>query len=288
MENKKVLITGANGYIGKHVTNYFLNNTDYQVLTLDISPALNENVSKHYQLDFLNNSDDKDLFEKLDKPDIIIHLAWKDGFNHNSNEHLKNLNLHYQFIKNMIDSNCQSISIMGSMHEIGYFEGEVNSNTPSNPLSLYGISKNALRQAVLSYCENKKTLIKWLRAFYITGDDKNNKSIFSKILEMEKENKTTFPFTDGLNKYDFIDVEKLAEQISLASIQDKYNGIINVCSGKPISLKEKVEEFIKNKKLNIHPEYGVYPTRKYDSPCIFGNSETINKILESSEYEKNN
>ena len=103
--------------------------------------------------------------------------------------------------------------------------------------------------------KDKKCFFKWLRAFYITGDDKNNHSIFSKILHMEEEKKIVFPFTDGLNKYDFIDVDILAKQIVLASIQNEYNGIINVCSGKPQSLKDAVNNFIKNNNLQIRPEY---------------------------------
>ena len=67
---------------------------------------------------------------------------------------------------------------MGTVHEIGYYEGDVNANTPCNPLSMYGIAKNALRQAMLMYCEDKNVSLKWLRAYYITGDDQNNKSIY--------------------------------------------------------------------------------------------------------------
>ena len=71
---------------------------------------------------------------------------------------------------------------MGSMHEIGYHVGEVNNDTHCNPMSLYGIAKNALRQAVLTYVDGKDVSVKWLRAFYITGDDVHNNSIFAKIL----------------------------------------------------------------------------------------------------------
>jgi dTDP-6-deoxy-L-talose 4-dehydrogenase (NAD+) len=131
----------------------------------------------------------------------------------------------------------------------------------------------------MNYVEDKDVSLKWLRAYYITGDDKCNNSIFAKILQMAEEGKKTFPFTDGKNKYDFIDVDELAKQISLASIQAKVSGIINVCSGEPISLKDKVELFIKEKGIDIQPEYGVYPSRKYDSPIIYGNPNLIKLIL---------
>ena len=91
--------------------------------------------------------------------------------------------------------------------------------------------------------------------------------------------KKTFPFTNGTNKYDFINIKELSRQISEASIQNKVEGIINVCSGKPIALKDMVETFIKDNNLNIRPCYGAFPDRKYDSPAIWGDASKINSIL---------
>ena len=65
-----------------------------------------------------------------------------------------------------------------------------------------------------------------------------------------------------------------------ASTQSEYNGIINVCTGEPVSLADKVEEFIQQKNLDIKLQYGVFPDRPYDSPIIYGNAEIIRKIME--------
>lgn len=273
-----ILVTGANGYIGRHVLQKLLKLTN-NVSVVDINFCeVMQNV-KQYKEDILDKCSSDDLYNKLGAPNVLIHLAWKDGFNHKSDAHLRNLSAHYEFIRNMVDHGCKNVAIMGTMHEIGYWEGEINENTPCNPMSLYGIAKNALRQAITTYCEDKDISLKWLRAFYITGDDQHNKSIFSKILDMEAEGKTTFPFTDGKCKYDFQDIELLAEQIVKTSLQTKINGIINVCSGKPVSLKDKVEEFIKKHNLNIKPEYGAFPSRKYDSPAVWGNATIIKGIM---------
>lgn len=279
----KILITGVGGYIGRHVLSNALIMKDLEVSVIDIKPI--DTTAKCYTMDFLKEAADPDLYQRLGAPDVIIHLAWQDGFNHKSDAHLKNLPAHYQFIKNMVDSGCKSISVMGSMHEIGYHIGQVNNDTPCNPMSLYGIAKNALRQAVMTYAEGKDVSLKWLRAFYITGDDAHNNSIFAKILQMAKEGKKTFPFTDGKSRFDFEDVDELSKQIIAASLQDRISGIINVCSGKSTPLKEKVESFIKENHLNITPEYGAFPSRKYDSPEIYGNAELINQIMSETKVE---
>ena len=275
----KVLITGANGYIGQHVLQQALKLTK-NVSVVDI--RFNERIPNvtYYEENILAQCSSEDLYDKLGRPDTIIHMAWQDGFNHKSDAHLRHLSEHYEFIRNMVDHGCKSISVMGTMHEIGYFEGKVDENTPCNPMSPYGIAKNALRQATLTYVQDKDVSLKWLRAFYITGDDARNKSIFAKILEMANEGKKSFPFTDGKCKYDFLDIDTLADQIVKASLQNEVSGIINVCSGKPVALKDKVEEFISANNLNIKPEYGAFPSRKYDSPAIWGNADIINKILQ--------
>ncbi len=277
----KVLITGANGYIGHHVVQKAIEQ-QLDVSVVDIKFNEKQDGVTYYTDDILQDASAPDLYKRLGSPDVIIHMAWQDGFNHNADSHMLKLPQHYRFIKNMVDSGCPSIAVMGSMHEVGYHEGEINADTPCNPMSLYGIAKNALRQSVMTYCDNKDVSLKWLRGFYITGDDAHNKSIFAKILEMASNGQKSFPFTSGLNKYDFIEVDRLATYIVAAATQNDVNGIINVCSGKPVALKDKVDEFIKAKHLDIKPEYGAYPSRKYDSPAVWGNADLINQIMKKS------
>ncbi len=281
---KKILVTGANGYIGRHIVSKLLSTNKYTVIATDIKKN-STNDDNFVELDLLNNYDNPDLYHTLNSPDICIHLAWQNGFNHSAISHLQNIDKHYCLLKNLIDSGCKNISVMGTMHEVGYYEGAITETTPCNPLSLYGIAKNALRQAILTYSKSNNVSLKWLRAYYITGDDNNNKSIFSKILQFAKEGKKSFPFTDGKPKYDFLDIEQLATQIILASTQNDIDGIINCCSGSPVSLKDKVEEFISNNNLQIEPEYGAFPNRAYDSPAIWGDATIINLIKSRSENE---
>lgn len=278
---KKIIITGANGYIGSHVVKEMCNIApNDHIIAIDFKNDKIDPRAHFLNNDILNNASSANQESLYDGSiDCCIHLAWQDGFNHNANSHIENLFKHYNFITRIIEAGCQNITVMGSMHEVGYHEGMVNEFTPCNPLSPYGISKNSLRQLIQAYINDKNISFKWLRAFYITGDDTNNKSIFSKIIQFENEQKTTFPFTDGKNKHDFIDIKDLAKQIAFAAIQNKTSGIINVCSGTATSLKDKVEEFIHTKKFKIRPEYGVFPTRKYDSPIIYGDNTKINEIM---------
>ena len=122
----------------------------------------------------------------------------------------------------------------------------------------------------------------WLRAYYITGDEAHGSSIFAKIAQAELDGKTTFPFTSGQNKYDFIDLDELATMIVAASVQNKVNGIINVCTGQPRTLADRVEQFLRDKNYKIKLDYGVFPDRPYDSPGVWGDPTKINAILKDA------
>lgn len=274
----KILITGANGYIGSHVVKEALND-GHEVIAADIRF---DNVdARAAQCTESIFSGDKDIYKKIGSPDVLIHLAWQDGFVHNSKAHIGNLSKHYEFLTNMIEGGLPLLSVMGTMHEIGYHEGAIDENIPCNPMSQYGIAKNALRQSVLLAAKDSQCKVHWLRAYYITGDDLKANSIFAKITKAAQEGQKEFPFTTGKNKYDFIDVKDLAKMIVKASVQDKVNGIINVCSGNPVSLADRVELFIKENNFDIKLKYGAFPDRAYDSPIIYGNAEKINEILKT-------
>lgn len=271
----KVVVTGASGYIGRHVVDALIK-MHHEVIAVDmINKGINTDAT-FLSLDIFSD----DIYNKLGRPDACIHMAWKDGFNHASDAHMGMLSKHYAFIKNMIDGGVKYLSVMGTMHEIGYYEGCVDENTPTNPLSMYGIAKNALREASLLLADKSDTALMWLRAYYILGDDSNNNSIFTKITQMEHEGKASFPFVSGKNKYDFIHVDELAKQIVTASTQSEITGIINCCSGKPVSLADKVNEFIEKNHYSIRPDYGKFPERPYDSPAIWGDNTKINLIME--------
>lgn len=274
IRDMKILVTGANGYIGQGVVKQ-LSNMNIDVIATDIVMGKVHEKAKVMEADIFET---KDPYEYFGRPDAVVHLAWRDGFKHNSEAHIMDLSKHYMFLKKMIDAGIKKVCVMGSMHEVGFYEGSINESTPCNPMSLYGIAKNALRNAVQIYADEKKVEFLWLRGFYIVGNVEYGCSIFSKIAQAASEGKKTFPFTTGENQYDFIEYNQFCKQIADAVLQDEISGIVNCCSGYPMKLAERVERFIAENNFDIKLEYGAFPDRLYDSKAVWGNADKIKEI----------
>ena len=274
----KILVTGANGYLGQGIVKHILD-TGNKVVAVDFSV---DHVDDRAEKIACNLFETSDPYHFFGEPDVVLHLAWRDGFVHYSDAHINDLPMHYDFIKKLADSDARNIAVMGSMHEIGFFEGCIKEDTPCNPTTPYGISKNALRELTKALCSKKEKNFMWLRGYYIVGNSEYGSSIFSKITAAEKEHKKEFPFTMGKNQFDFIDYEEFCEQVARAVIQEDVLGIINICSGSPERLADRVERFIRENNYQIKLNYGAFPDRPYDSQAVWGDASKIKAILARS------
>ena len=271
----KILVTGANGYLGQGIVKAILENGN-EVIAADFKT---DNVDAGAISFACNMFEIENPYEYFGKPDALLHLAWRDGFVHYSNAHIDDLPNHFSFIKKMAEAGIEQIAVMGSMHEIGFFEGSINESTPCHPTTPYGISKNALRDLVQMVCKQKNIVFQWMRGYYIVGNSKYGSSIFSKITAAVEEGKKEFPFTLGQNQYDFIDYPDFCNQVAAVVGQKKEQGIFNICSGRPEKLADRVERFIKENNYDIKLQYGAFPDRPYDSKAIWGDDSKIKKIM---------
>lgn len=278
----KVLVTGANGYLGLGIVKQLLDD-NMEVIAADIkTDSIDDRAIKV----------DCDLFsveypyEHFGKPEVVLHLAWKNGFVHNSDHHIDDLPKHHRFLLKLFNSAVKRIAVMGSMHEVGFYEGSINEHTACNPMSLYGIAKDALRHDVEYMAKTYNKEYQWLRGYYIVGNTTYGSSIFSKLYKAaSEEGKEEFPFTHGLNQFDFINYEDFCLRTASAVEQHKINGIINICTGRPEKLADRVERFIKENGFTIKLKYGAFQDRPYDSIAVWGNSQKIEEILSAREVK---
>lgn len=280
----KVLVTGANGYLGQGVVKELL---EMGCNVVAACHSHTEVVDNRAIIKECNIFEIENPYEYFEKPDILLHMAWRDGFVHYSESHFDDLPKHVHFINKFARSNVKTIASIGSMHEIGFYEGSIDENTSCWPKSFYGIAKNALREAVQVLCNQNKKIFQWYRGFYIVGNTQYGSSIFSKITSAAERGEKEFPFTMGQNQFDFINYKDFCYQIAVAVQQTEVNGIINICTGCPEKLSDRVERFIIDNKYDIKLKYGVFPDRPYDSKAVWGNNNKISMIMNNNKKSNN-
>lgn len=272
----KILVTGANGYLGTGIVKSLLDKGQ-EVIAVDFSIDKVDCRAERIEGSVF---DMEDPYVQCGKPECVLHLAWRDGFQHFSDAHIEDLPIHVAFLKKMA-GNINQLAVMGSMHEVGFFEGSIDEHVPCHPQSFYGIAKNALRDTASVLAAQNQIIFQWLRGFYIVGNSPVGSSIFAKIAYAAQNGKREFPFTMGQNQFDFLDYEEFCEQAANTVRQTEVDGIINICSGRPEKLADRVERYIRENKFDIELKYGAFPDRPYDSKAVWGNSSKIERIMES-------
>lgn len=96
----KILVTGANGYLGQGIVKAILD-TGNDVIAVDFKvDRIDERARKIES----NMFEVEDPYTYYGKPDALLHLAWRDGFVHYSDAHVKDLPQHYEFIKKWLQA----------------------------------------------------------------------------------------------------------------------------------------------------------------------------------------
>lgn len=282
-----VVVTGASGYLGRHVV---VAARDRGARVLAVTRKPDSWLREHLPASDIIASSAFDLsnddWEAVSGADALIHLAWRDGFALRSRAHAEDLSSHIGFLTRAADSGVGRISGIGTMHEVGYWEGAVNEETPSRPATPYGMAKRAVRELAGAAIAETPSEFVWLRCYYILGDDERSNSIFNKILVAARRGDEAFPFTSGTNSYDFIPVGDLARQIVTTATASGQTGIVECCSGAPQTLAEAAETFIRDRGLDIRLNYGAFPDRPFDSPGIWGDPTRISDIMQADAAER--
>jgi len=111
------------------------------------------------------------------------------------------------------------------------------------------------------------------------GMGQNPNSLLSQLDRALANSEAVFNMSGGEQVRDFLPVEKVAEYIVEIALQKKVNGVINCCSGNPITVKGFVENYLKkiNRKITLNLGYHPYPD--YEPMRFWGDDTKLNTIL---------
>jgi len=280
----KILITGATGFIGNYVVKELLKYKEHSIIATSI-----ENIKKLKENKWINdvtyisrdlNDEDEDYYSFFGKPDILIHLSWEGLPNFKELYHFeRNTINNYKFIRNMVINGLKDVNVIGTCFEYGMQSGSLSEDLPSNPITAYGLGKDTLRKYLEELKKKHDFCFKWIRLFYMYGEGQSVKSILPQLNISLNNNDEVFNMSGGEQIRDYLPVSKVAEHIVKISLQKEVTGIINNCSGEPISIRKLVENHINKRNKKIKLNLGFYNYPDYVPMAFWGNNNKLKSIL---------
>jgi len=281
---KKILVTGATGFIGNFVIKALLEwEFDVIATSSDAEKAKTYDWYRkvsYKELNFTALNQSLNYFTFFGEPDSLIHLAWEGLPNYKSSFHIdENLPRHRYFLENLIQNGLRDMTVAGTCLEYGMLEGCLSEEMDVNPSVPYAISKNILRKELEPICKDHQVHFKWVRFFYMFGRGQNPNSLFAQLDKAIDNHESVFNMSGGEQERDFLPVEKMVRFFISIALQQKIEGVINCCSGVPIKVINLVKEILKERSSSLNLNLGYYPYTDYEPMSFWGDNFKLKKII---------
>ena len=315
---KTIIVTGGAGYIGSHTIIELIENTNYRVVSIDnfsnSFPKTYERIEKitgvkidHYDIDLCDKQAVKEVFQKENEVEGIIHFAAFKSVPESVENPYKYFHNNFESLLNVaeiaLEKNISNLIFSSSCSVYGNISSlPVNEETPFNKAeSPYAYTKQVGEEMLITYTNRFKNLqVAALRYFNPVGahfSGLNGELPIHKptslvpvitqtaigIIEQMAVFGDDYITRDGSCIRDYIHVTDIAQAHIkaleyLVEQKNKSNfTVINLGSGEGVSVFEAIEAFEKatGEKLN----YIVKPRREGDVEAIYSDTTKSQKEL---------
>jgi nucleoside-diphosphate-sugar epimerase len=295
--HKKVLITGASGFLGSHIAEKFLIQ-GWKVIGLKrISSNLWRCEDFVDQIEWLDVDSEKFSEQIIDLcPDVIIHSAWGGVAANDRVQYkpqLNNLKLLLDLLNIANAVKCKFIGL-GSQAEYGTFFGKIDEQYPVDPNTAYGVVKLMSCSLVRGFCNANELDWFWLRLFPVFGEKEDDNWLIPSVIKKVALG-AEMELTPGLQRYAYIYVKDLSAcvfKIASLYLSKSVSGIYNISGEGAITLRELVEKIRDAVDVKVKLNFGALNYRPYQSMYMEGDttkfSQNINKIIFSDFNESLN
>ena len=121
----------------------------------------------------------------------------------------------------------------------------------------------------------------WARLFYLYGNGQPKGSLYPQLRDAALRGDPVFNMSGGEQLRDYLPVSEVARQIVCLAMAQHNFGAINVCSGKPISIRRLVEQWINDNEWKIGLNLSHYPYQDYEPMAFWGDASRVNRACDT-------
>ncbi|HEY6941810.1 NAD(P)-dependent oxidoreductase [Dokdonella sp.] len=274
----RVAVTGASGFVGRHVVRA-LRARGAGVIALSRHPeaALDAGVQA-VALDIAEAG--SDAFDRIGRPDALLHLAWGGLPNYRAAHHLEHeLPLHAAFLENCVRGGLRRLAVAGTCLEYGMRSGELEESLVAEPVVAYARAKHALHRRLQALRMESPFGLAWLRVFYLYGPGQAPTSLWAQLRAALARGATHFDLSPGDQLRDFISVETAANTIATLVTAHADPGTVNICSGAPVTVLDTVRGWLRDEERDLVLVPGVLPYPDYEPFAFWGSTRYLDDLL---------
>jgi dTDP-6-deoxy-L-talose 4-dehydrogenase (NAD+) len=274
----RVAVTGASGFVGRHV-----------VRALHLRGATVTAISRHPDAPLTDavaplamdiGKSRGPTFDRIGRPDVLVHLAWSGLPNYQSAQHLeRELPIQSAFLESCVRSGLARLVVTGTCLEYGMRSGELFESASTAPATAYAEAKHTLHQHLSALRERHSFDFAWLRLFYLYGPGQAPTSLYTQLRAAVASGSGGFDMSAGDQIRDFLAIETAAAYIADLALNHANAGIVNVCSGQPTSVIDIVSRWLQEWDVEIVLNRGVYPYPDYEPFAYWGSARRLHFLL---------
>lgn len=271
---KRVLLTGASGFIGKHAIGQLVAK-GFEVHALSSKREGVINGINWHRVNLLESAESKDLMFKI-HASHLLHFAWyaEPGKFWKSKENFRWLESSIGLLRNFKESGGERVVMAGTCAEYDWNYGYCSEMiTPLNPATTYGVCKNVLQQTLRAYCEEESLSSAWGRVFFLYGPNEHPARLVSSVINSLLRGGVA-KCTHGNQLRDFMHVEDVASAF-VALLDSAVIGPVNIASGLPVSLREVVNIAADYIGAQERVQFGVIPAPQNEPSLLVGNNQRL-------------
>jgi nucleoside-diphosphate-sugar epimerase len=279
----KVAVSGATGFIGRHVVAALERAGAEPTLWLRPSSVLPGAQSRQaaVRIDILDPPER--TFDKLGRPDALIHLAWGGLPNYGSAHHVEQeLPAHERLLARLVGEGLSNLVVAGTCFEYGMQSGSLDESASAVPANAYAVAKDTLRRRLQAMQRERPFLLTWARLFYLHGEGQAESALLPQLQRALDSGATRFAMSGGEQLRDYLPVEEAADDLVRLTLARRDHGIVNVCSGKPISVRALVEEWLAAHGRSIELDLGRYPYPAHEPMAFWGDDTKLRHCLQEA------